>query len=141
MIYEPESTSDLLKTLIVAYFDPSTQGNQGVRQALSYFLPVFCYSRRENQERVGEVAVQALHQLFNIDESYDDEEEEKDMVSLSVIGAHLVDWTDPRKCYTPGTTIAMLEGGKKDVPGDIHVDLAFEILEKLQGSSTSECYH
>ena len=138
IISDSDAATDLLKTLIIAYFDPSTQGNQGVRQALSYFLPVYSYSRRENQERVGAVAVGALHQLFNISEGYDDEEEEMDMVSLSVIGAHLVDWTDPRKCYTPGHTLASMEAGKKDVAGDVHVDLAFEILEKLQGSCTSK---
>ncbi len=141
VITDSDAIHDLLKTLIVLYFDPSTQGNQGVRQALSYFLPVYSYSRRENQENMGAVAIPALHQLFNINEGYDDEEEDKDMVSLSVIGAHLVDWTDPRKCYTPGLTLQQMEEGKKAVNGNVHLVFASEILVKLQSSCTSKSIH
>lgn len=138
IITSPESASDLLRTLIVAYFDPSTASNQGVRQALSYFLPVYAYSRAENQAMMGSVAIPALHALFNLSEGYDDEEEEKDMVSLPLIGAHLVDWTDARKLYTPGHTLASLEEGKKAVNTDVHVEMAFAILEKLEGSAGSK---
>lgn len=31
-------------------FEPASSHNQSVRQALNYFLPVFCYSRLENQD-------------------------------------------------------------------------------------------
>lgn len=39
-----------LKTLVIAYFEPASSHNQSVRQALNYFLPVFCYSRPEDQD-------------------------------------------------------------------------------------------
>ncbi|RFU33461.1 hypothetical protein B7463_g2854, partial [Scytalidium lignicola] len=131
---------DLLKTLIVLYFDPSTAGNQGVRQALSYFLPVYSYSRRENQDRVRKVALDALHKLLEIQENLDDDgEAEVDMVSLATIGAHLVDWTDPRKCYVPGNELTSAdEISKKAVNGDVHLDFASSILERLNSSITRE---
>ncbi|CRK48251.1 hypothetical protein BN1723_020491, partial [Verticillium longisporum] len=50
VVTDHDSSSELLKTLIIAYFDPSSAHNQSVRQALNYFLPVFCFSRAENQE-------------------------------------------------------------------------------------------
>ena len=124
---------DLLRTLVVLYFDPSTAHNQGVRQTLSYFLPVYSFSRRENQDRMRRVALDALHKLFEIQEALDDEgDSETEMVSLSTIGAHLVDWTDPRKCYVPGNQLTFGdEGAKKAINGDVHLEFARDLLEKL----------
>ena len=133
---------DLLRTLVVLYFDPSTAHNQGVRQTLSYFLPVYSFSRRENQDRMRKVALDALHKLFEVQETLDDEgDTEAEMVSLSTIGAHLVDWTDPRKCYIPGNQLTLGdEGAKKAVNGDAHLEFARDLLEKLGSniSSTSQ---
>lgn len=137
VIQDSDAANDLLKTLIVAYFDPSTQSNQGVRQTLSYFLPVYSYSRKENQDRIRSVAVDAFHALYNIHESLDDEDEDIEMVSLSVIGAHLVDWTDPRKCYVPGNSMSLAdEGAKKAVNGDVHLDLASDILDRMNNATS-----
>lgn len=139
VIQDSEASSDLLRTLIVAYFDPSTQGNQGVRQTLSYFLPVYSYSREENQKRMCSVAMDAMHSLFNIHEALDGEDEDSEMVSLSIIGAHMIDWTDPRKCYMAGDSVAHGdETAKKAVNGDVHLDLARDILEKLNSNVTSK---
>lgn len=129
---------DLLRTLVVLYFDPSTAHNQGVRQTLSYFLPVYSYSRKENQDRMRKVALDALHKLFEVQETLDDEgEAETEMVSISTIGAHLIDWTDPRKCYVPGNQLTLGdEGSKKAVNSDVHLEFARDLLERL-GSSVS----
>lgn len=141
VIQDSDAANDLLKTLIVAYFDPSTQSNQGVRQTLSYFLPVYSYSRKENQDRMRSVAVDALHVLYNVHEGLDDEDEDIEMVSLSVIGAHLVDWTDPRKCYVPGNSMSIAdEGSKKAINGDVHLDLASDILDRMN-NATSKFVH
>lgn len=128
---------DLLKTLVVLYFDPSTAQNQGVRQTLSYFLPVYSFSRKENQSRMQKVALDALHKLFEVQETLDDEgDAETEMVSLSTIGAHLIDWTDPRKCYVPGSQMTLEESAKKSVNGDVHLEFARDLLERL-GSTVS----
>lgn len=132
---------DLLRTIIVLYFDPSTAGNQGVRQALTYFLPVYSYSRSENQDRIRKVALDALHKLLEVQENLDDDDgdAETDMVSLATIGAHLVDWTDPRKCYAPGNDLLPLdEAAKKAVNGDVHLDFARDILDRLNSNITSK---
>lgn len=137
VVTDHDTSSELLKTLIVAYFDPSTAGNQSVRQALNYFLPVFCYSRAENQELMGSVTLDALHALYNVREGIDDDDMDvgDEMASLNTIGACLIDWTDPRKCYTPGIP---MDADKKNVNGDVHLDLARDILEKLNSNFSKE---
>ncbi|KAI8946784.1 ARM repeat-containing protein [Xylaria longipes] len=137
VITDHETSSELLKTLIVAYFDPSTAGNQSVRQALNYFLPVFCYSRAENQDLMRAVALDALHALYNIREGIDDDDMDVDdeMASLNTIGACLVDWTDPRKCYMPGVP---MDADRKNVNGDVHLDFAADILDKLNSNFSKE---
>lgn len=137
VVTDHEASSELLKTLIVAYFDPSTAGNQGVRQALNYFLPVFCYSRAENQDLMRSVALDALHALYNIREGIDDDDMdvEDEMASLNTIGACLVDWTDPRKCYMPGIP---MDADRKNVNGDVHLDFATDILDKLNTNFSKE---
>ncbi|KAI0892877.1 condensin subunit Cnd3 [Annulohypoxylon nitens] len=137
VVTDHDTSSELLKTLIVAYFDPSTAGNQSVRQALNYFLPVFCYSRAENQELMGSVTLDALHALYNVREGIDDDDMDvgDEMASLNTIGACLIDWTDPRKCYTPGIP---MDADKKNVNGDVHLDLARDILEKVNSNFSKE---
>jgi condensin complex subunit 3 len=133
------AVDDLLRTLVVLYFDPSTAHNQGVRQTLSYFLPVYSFSRKENQDRMRKVVLDALHKLFEVQEALDDDgDSETEMVSLSTIGAHLVDWTDPRKCYLPGNQLTFGdEGAKRAVNGDVHLEFARDLLEKLGSNITS----
>lgn len=133
---------DLLKTLVVLYFDPNTARNQGVRQTLSYFLPVYSFSRKENQDRMRRVSLDALHKLFEIQESLDDEgDSETEMVSIGTIGAHLMDWTDPRKCYIPGNQFLLVDdASKKAVNGDVHLEFAKDILERLSSSISSKLH-
>ncbi|KAM5353788.1 hypothetical protein ACJ41O_000438 [Fusarium nematophilum] len=137
VVSEEEACQDLLKSLVVAYFDPSSASNQTVRQALNYFLPVFCFSRSENQDLMRSIALDAIHALFNVREGLEDDDVDvdEDMVSMTTIGACLVDWTDPRKCYSPTD---LLDTEKKILNGDVHLDFAMDILEKLQGNITKE---
>lgn len=140
VVTDHDTAAELLRTLIVAYFDPATSGNQSVRQALNYFLPVFCYSRPENQDLMQSVALDALHSLHLVRESRADRDEdvEAEMTSLSTIGACLVDWTDPRKCYQPGYA---MDAEKKNVNGDVHLEFAKDILDRLDGNFSSKCQH
>ncbi|KAK4138239.1 ARM repeat-containing protein [Trichocladium antarcticum] len=134
VVNDHDVSAELLKTLVVAYFEPASAGNQSVRQALNYFLPVFCYSRAENQDLMRCVALDALHTLYNVREGFDDDDADIDdeMVSLSTIAACLVDWTDPRKCYSPDSSAADAE--KKHVNADVHLDFATDILDRLAGN-------
>ncbi|KAI9740507.1 MAG: hypothetical protein M1834_005087 [Cirrosporium novae-zelandiae] len=127
---------DLLKALMVSFFDPSTQDNAEVRQALSYFLPVYCYSRRENMERMGRIGVNVIHSLMQVSEEMDDEEE---MVGMPMVANMIVDWTDARKLVekTDGVIIWDDQGKheSKGPNGDVHLELARDVLEKVLGGN------
>ncbi|TKA63538.1 hypothetical protein B0A49_11325, partial [Cryomyces minteri] len=127
--------TDLLKQLVVAYFEPDTQGNAGLRQALSYFLPVYCHSRTENAERMVAVAVSVVHSLVNMSEELDEEEE---MVGMGVVAAHLVDWTDPRRVIGAAGALGTVTGKEKEAGGEVHFSLAEELLEKILTPGTSK---
>ncbi|KND91488.1 Condensin complex subunit 3 [Tolypocladium ophioglossoides CBS 100239] len=137
VVSEDEACEELLKSLVVAYFDPSSASNQTVRQALNYFLPVFCYCRPANQDLMRAISLQALHSLLNLREGLEDDDVDvgEDMVSMTAIGACLVDWTDPRKCYTPGVHP---DSDKKTVNGDVHLDLGRDVLERLRTNISKE---
>lgn len=122
---------ELLKQAVICYFDPATKENAGVRQALSYFLPVYCHSRRENMESMAAVAGGVMHAVVDLSEDLDEGEE---MVGISVVGNMLVDWTDARKLVVQDeASVSWDEAGKKEVwtvNGDIHLVLAESLLEK-----------
>jgi condensin complex subunit 3 len=45
----------ILQTLVETYFNPSSAQNNLLKQALSYFFPVYCHSVPENQYRMARV--------------------------------------------------------------------------------------
>ena len=46
---------DVLKALVETYFNPCSAQNDPLKQALSYFFPVYCHSVPENQCRMARV--------------------------------------------------------------------------------------
>lgn len=129
---------DVLRQVVVCYFDPATKENTSVRQALSYFLPVYCHSRRENMERIAAVAGGVMHALVDIGEELDEGEE---MVGINTVGNMLVDWTDARKLVVQDEAmVSWDEAGKKEaktVNGDIHLDVAESLLERAMSHGCS----
>ena len=137
LITEP----DLLKQLVVAYFDPDTADNAQLRQSLSYFLPVYCHSRAENATRMVNITCSVIAKLATIREAFleevaDAEEEEDGMVKLSAVGNMLLDWTDPRKIF--GFAEAAGATGAADGASETHYLLAESILERLVTSQVSK---
>lgn len=137
LITEP----DLLKQLVVAYFDPDTADNAQLRQSLSYFLPVYCHSRAENATRIVSVACPVIAKLATVREAFleevaDAEEEEDGMVKLSAVGNMLLDWTDPRKIF--GFAEAAGAAGAADGASETHYSFAESILERLVTSQVSK---
>lgn len=137
LITEP----DLLKQLVVAYFDPDTADNAQLRQSLSYFLPVYCHSRAENAARMVSIACVVIAKLATIREAFleevaDAEEEEDGMVKLSAVGNMLLDWTDPRKIF--GFAEAAGAAGAADGASEIHYLFAESILDRLVTSQVSK---
>ena len=133
---------DLFKQAVICYFDPTTKDNAGVRQTLSYFLPVYCHSRRENMERLARVADGIMHAIVAISEELDEGEE---MVGISQAGNMLLDWTDARKLVIQDEAmVSWDEAGRrvvKAVNGDIHLDLAENLLERAVNNGSSSKSH
>ncbi len=85
---------EILTRLVLLYFASETADNQELRQCLSYFFPVYCYSNPTNQRRLASVALSALGLLKGV---YDDLEHKAVMTAPLQIGAQLLDWADPQK--------------------------------------------
>ncbi len=131
IISEPE----LLRLLVVAYFDPDTQDNAALRQALTYFLPAYCHSRRENMARMAGVAVGVVRALVGRSEELDEDDE---MVGLGVVAAQLVDWTDERKLIgADGAAKGNAAETKEGEDVDVHLMLAEELLDKVTSPGCS----
>ncbi|KAF2125313.1 ARM repeat-containing protein [Dothidotthia symphoricarpi CBS 119687] len=136
-ILPPAPTADILKSFTLTYFDPETGTNLALRQALSYFLPVFCHSKLKNVGLMAQVAVPVLSKLLLMrDESV--EEEADEMVGWPVVTAHLAEWTDGRKVV--GATSLGLDGKFHNVPDaqDAHVHLAIAVLERALSNTCSK---
>lgn len=89
--------ADLLKQLTMAYFDPDTRSNPALRQALAYFLPVYCRSAAGHAVNMARLAVPIVWRMLDrADELADADDNDGDIVGPAVVIGHLVDWTDPR---------------------------------------------
>jgi condensin complex subunit 3 len=49
------SSRQILGRLVLLYFASETADNPELRQCLSYFFPVYCYSNPQNQRRIASV--------------------------------------------------------------------------------------
>ena len=138
MLISVISDEDLLKQLVICFFEPATKENAAMRQALSYFLPVYCHIRRENMERMSQVVLAVIHNLLGMGEELDEDEE---MVGMTVVANMLVDWTDARKLVVQdAAAVSWDEAGKKEpnaINGDIHLGLAEDLLERAVTSGCS----
>lgn len=107
---------DALRSLVLVYMSPETSGNQQLRQCLSYFLPVYCYSSSACQRRLQRVILPTLNVLTEV---YDEREDEQEMVTPLQVGMQLLDWSDPTKALYSA----------KDVT--IHMDVGVKLLRAL----------
>ncbi|KAF3914975.1 hypothetical protein ABW21_db0200993 [Orbilia brochopaga] len=119
---------ELLKSMVLAYFDASTNDNLALRQTLSYFLPVYCHSRDDNQARMQRITVSTLHALIGL---YGNLDEGEEMVTPANIASQMADWTDPRKVFRPESEVGKCNW-------DVHVELADNIMAKIESGSTKE---
>ncbi|KAH7079705.1 nuclear condensing complex subunit [Paraphoma chrysanthemicola] len=136
-ILPPAPTAEILKAFTLTYFDPETAGNPALRQALSYFLPVFCHSKLKNAQLMAQIAVPVMSKLLLMREETLDEEVD-DMVGWPVITAHLSEWTDGRKVV--GATELGLDGKTSTTTEaeEPHIQLSIEVLERALTSTCSK---
>ncbi|KII87700.1 hypothetical protein PLICRDRAFT_30295 [Plicaturopsis crispa FD-325 SS-3] len=113
------SDERVLKSLVWSYVSPDTAENQELRQCLSYFFPVYCYSSPVNQRRMQQIFVPMFQRLA---QEYRELDEEQDMVSPALVGAMFVDWTDPQKAVD-------VQGQSAD--DTIQIDMASDIIKAL----------
>jgi condensin complex subunit 3 len=136
-ILPPAPTAEILKAFTLTYFDPEAAANPALRQALSYFLPVFCHSKLKNAQLMAQIAVPIMSKLLLMREETLDEEVDE-MVGWPVITAHLSEWTDGRKVV--GATELGLDG-KTSTSAEAeepHISLSIEVLERVLTSTCSK---
>ncbi|KAF2267252.1 hypothetical protein CC78DRAFT_512532 [Lojkania enalia] len=135
-VLPPTSVVDILKDFTIAYFNPNTATNPALRQALSYFLPVFCHSRQQNALIMAKIAIIVVQKLLVMRDGPDDEEQE--MVGWPIVAGHLAEWTDGRKVV--GATELGLDG-KMEIAANAeesHIALSIEVLERVLSNSCSK---
>ncbi|KAF2179870.1 hypothetical protein K469DRAFT_715970 [Zopfia rhizophila CBS 207.26] len=132
----PASATSLLKNFASTYFNPETASNPSLRQALSYFLPVFSHSRLKNALLMAQVAVPVITKLILMREELDEEEEH--MVGWPIVAGHFAEWTDGRK--VPDLGAPSIDGKEKFVEGaeEPHIVLAIEVLERALSNACSK---
>ncbi|KAK2461194.1 hypothetical protein APHAL10511_006721 [Amanita phalloides] len=121
-----------VKKLIVTYLSPDTTDNQELRQCLTFFFPVYCYSSSANQLRMREIFLETFTGLNNLRHHLDDDDE---MISAAQVATLFVDWTDPLKL----SQVANVRD-KGDAPStdeSIQLDLANDILKCLLDKKSS----
>lgn len=136
MLSQLITDGDLLRQLVVLFFDPDSASNPQLRQSLSYFLPVYCHSRAENALRMAEIATSVLSKLQTLRASMEEDPDEdvdvlgaEGMVSLTQVGTMLLDWTDPRKIV--GFSEVAKDSSVANGAGEAHYVIAHYILDRL----------
>ncbi|KAJ7287535.1 nuclear condensing complex subunit [Mycena rebaudengoi] len=113
----------ILKSLLLAYVSPRTAGNSELRQCLSYFFSVYCYSSVENQSRLQSIFMVAFDEVSRMQDELD---EDQTMVSSHQFGLLVIDWTGSQKVSETARTPSHSR--------QVHADLAVDILLALYDS-------
>ncbi|EGO04008.1 hypothetical protein SERLA73DRAFT_102367 [Serpula lacrymans var. lacrymans S7.3] len=117
----------VLTSLVLAYVSPATAENLELRQCLSYFFPVYCYSYPLHQSRMQSIFITAYDLITRV---FEDLEDDQEMISPYQFGLLFIDWTNPQKAAKMEDTNV--------VSRDVHVDLAIDILKALYDSDRSD---
>lgn len=115
------SNSDLLAGILLNYFDPQSASNGALKQVLSFCIPVYAYSRDENQQILGSVAIPAIDRILRHLEDIEDDP----LTGATEMMQQVLDWTDPRR------VVSMTNESSHGTKSRVHYDLAFDILKHL----------
>lgn len=111
---------DALRSLVLVYMSPETSENQALRQCLSYFLPMYCYSSATNQRRLQRVFIPVLDVLTEV---YYESDGAQEMVTPLQVGMQLIDWCEPSK--------ALYDSSNDERATTIPIDMAIEMVQSL----------
>lgn len=145
------SLSSLLSALAISYFSPATADNPVLRQALAYFLPVYCHSTVGNCARMAECAVGIVREVMRVADEFfsleveedsdgevDERKEEKEVKGLMgrVVGVVGGEWTDGRRVVNFNSNLSTGVGG--EVAGNtdaeaqnVQLGLAASVLDRV----------
>ncbi|KAG5362201.1 Condensin complex subunit 3 [Yarrowia sp. C11] len=115
------SNADLLAGILLNYFDPQSASNGALKQVLSFCIPVYAYSRDENQQVLGSVAIPAIDRILRHLEDIDDDP----LTGATAMMQQVLDWTDPRR------VVSITNQSSTETKSRVHYDLAFDILSFL----------
>ncbi|KAK1232890.1 chromosome condensation complex Condensin, subunit G [Marasmius sp. AFHP31] len=117
----------VLASLILTYVSPATSDNAELRQCLTYFFPLYCYSSSQNQSRMQSVFMSAFDLAVQVRDELEDDQE---MITLHQFGTLFVDWTNAGN---------LLNAPAKDTSDKtVHADLAISILLALYDSDRDD---
>ncbi|RKP06717.1 nuclear condensing complex subunit, C-term domain-containing protein, partial [Thamnocephalis sphaerospora] len=125
--------SETLQSLILLYFHPSTYGNNQLRQCLTFFFQLFCFSKESNQQALRQVAVSCLLMLAQVHDDLDATLVYA-MVTPLQIGQQLIDWMNPTKMIRSDTS-----GSAPVVSFAVYGDFAIELLKTALQESQTNC--
>lgn len=121
---------ELIKALVLVYFNGDSAYNIALTQTLTYCLPVYCFSSAQNQKRMAAVVVDSLRRLTHLYNNDDD----KETLAPTHILAQLLDWTDPLKLVSVGHDKG-LHGNKNST---VQLELAIEIVDRIQATGSKD---
>lgn len=151
--------NQVLQSLVLLYFSPETADNQALRQCLTYFIPVYCYSSPDKQRRMLTVGFHSMHErvfvfllwqifsdTFEMLSQLHEEFEEEQMLPLAQMGLMMVDWLDPLKAVSvqPSDLRTRLTARERDgvrLETGLHLSLGVEILKMTLVETTSTCFY
>ncbi|KAL4262617.1 CND3 (condensin subunit 3) family protein [Pleurotus pulmonarius] len=105
---------NVLCQLFNCYFSSDTADNQDLRQCLTYFFPMYSYSKSENQHNMRKVFIPTLENREHA--------VEEEPVPAAQIVSMFVDMTDPSK---------VLEVPGQAIDEDVHLELAADIIKVI----------
>ncbi|KAF8929155.1 hypothetical protein BGZ47_001240 [Haplosporangium gracile] len=115
--------AEILRTLIILYFDPATAKNNHLRQCLSYFLQVYFHSSYDNQVMLSEMTVPILIQLIEMQQ-----EAKNEMPTPVNMAQQLLEWCEPRRGLEADPEKGLVN---KNIDYGLQVNIAIELVKSM----------
>ncbi|KAF9043571.1 hypothetical protein BDZ89DRAFT_236873 [Hymenopellis radicata] len=120
--------------LIITYISTSTIDNLRLRQCLTYFFPVYCYSSLQNQARMQSIFVEAFNHAGRLRDELDDDE--PDMISPQQFVVLMTDWTDQEK----SVDVLPDQAEQKHIHAAVAIDLLRELYDSDRGDDDRKLF-
>lgn len=126
---------ELFETTLLAYFNPTINDNEALKQCLSFCIPVYAFSHPAHQEQVSRVVSDTLWRLFDGWDEMEEEANDQKMISPQKIVEQLVYWTDPYRVVNRDPE----EAEKSSIQVDVAVQL-LKVLTKMDNANENKSF-